>query len=127
MPATTPHAGGRRMRELVVAGDDAADAERRQERRHDAGAEDARAALVAEVPVVGADVADVDLVVAAEELADEQHHDQEEKTERSDRSVDEHVAPRGVPRLGLEASSRADSSRRYPGAGPLSIRHWRPR
>jgi len=28
--------------------------------------------------------------------------------------------------MGPDASSRADSSRRYPGAGPLSIRYTRP-
>ncbi len=92
------------MRQMVGAGDDAADTEGRQERRHDARAEDARPALMAaDVPVIGADVADVEVVVAAEELADKQHDDQEEEPERSDRRIDEHGLSRSVPSTGCTA------------------------
>ena len=52
-PQTTPTPDAAGCGQVVVARDDAADAERRQKRRHDARAEDARTAAVIDVRVPG--------------------------------------------------------------------------
>lgn len=56
---------------MVVAPHDPADAERRQERRHDPRAEDARTVVRIDM----AEVVTTHVVIAAEDLSDEQHHE----------------------------------------------------
>ncbi len=75
------------MRQVVVAPDHASYAEGRQERGHHAGAEEAGTALVTDVTAIAA----VDVMVAAEQVADEEHHQKEEQPERPDRRIDKHA------------------------------------
>ena len=86
-PAGDADAGRGRMRQPVVAGDHAADAERRQKRRHDAGAEDARPAVIARRGRRHRGRRRD----RRRTLADEQHDEQHEEPERRDGRVDEHA------------------------------------
>ena len=72
------------MGQAVVPPDDAADAERRQERRHDAQAEHARTADIAVHMAVMTDV------VIAGHLADEQHDQEQNQPCEGNDYVDEH-------------------------------------
>jgi hypothetical protein len=78
------------MREVVIAGDNAADAKGCQKSGHDPQAEDARTAALA-------DVADVvgQVVIAAEQLAANEHDEQQQEAERTNTGVDDHRDPLG--------------------------------
>jgi hypothetical protein len=80
----TPEATG--VRQPVIAGQDAAHAEGGEKRRHDADAEDARAAVIPSAEIV----ADV---VVAEDVAGDEHHQEEQQAEGGDGGVDEHGTP----------------------------------
>src|SRR5262245_7050959 len=94
-------ARGGRMSQMVVARDHAADAERREERRHDARAEDARAAVI----VLERDVV-AEIVVAADDLSDEEHDEEEQEAEGGDGSVNHHPCVTLHPRLLLVNAPR---------------------
>src|SRR5262245_25987699 len=77
------------MRQLVIAADDAADAKSGEKRGHDAGAEDARPAVIG-VGMPASGVVQADVVVAADVPGEEQDH-QEQEAERADSDVDQHT------------------------------------
>src|SRR5436190_8141785 len=79
-----------RMREMVVARDDAADTEGGEKRRHDPRAEDARPAMIG-VEMTGRDLMP-HVVIAAEDFSDEEHHDEEEEAEGGNGSVNQHLS-----------------------------------
>src|SRR5438093_10040725 len=80
------HSGCRRMGELVVTGDNATHAERREERGHDARGKDTGAAVIA----MAGDIMAACVVVSAEYLANEQHHQQEQESKGAEGRIDEH-------------------------------------
>src|SRR5262245_6479908 len=77
------------MRKVVVTRYKSADAERGHKRRHDADAENARAAVI-RVDVTNMSVVRADVVIRTEDLAHQQHEEEQDESHHRDGAVDQH-------------------------------------